>query len=245
MATFAPRSTSARAVAARGQRHPRPPDAVAPSSFTAGKISGAMAPRPGARRDLLGRRERQPKVAVDVSEERLDPHPRRPSSASRRSRVNFVLISVRISSPSARRRSRSAPAMFTRLLAVRPQAHLDPGVGPVEEGHVLEGVGIEVGVELAVDHVQHVAVELGGHAGPVVVGRLQDGPVLRQVGAEHQAAAAGPSGAQALQEGAALRRIEVADRPPEEGEQRAGRPPAPGRGRARSRPTTPCTSNPG
>ena len=44
------------------------------------------------------------------------------------------------------------------------QAHLDPLALAVEEGDVLEGVDVEVGVELAVDDAQDVAVELGGDA---------------------------------------------------------------------------------
>ena len=45
---------------------------------------------------------------------------------------------------------------------------------------------VEVGVELAVEHRQHVAVELGGHAGGVVVGRDEPVDVLHEVGAEQQ-----------------------------------------------------------
>ena len=40
----------------------------------------------------------------------------------------------------------------------------------VPPGHVLEPVGVEVGAQLAVEHVEHVAVELGGDPGGVVVG---------------------------------------------------------------------------
>ncbi len=45
-------------------------------------------------------------------------------------------------------------------LAARAQAHLDPLVLGVEQRDVLEVLGVEVRVELAVEHVQHVAVEL-------------------------------------------------------------------------------------
>ena len=45
------------------------------------------------------------------------------------------------------------------------QAHLDPLAVGVEERDVLEQLGREVGVQLAVEDVQDVAVELGGHAG--------------------------------------------------------------------------------
>ena len=45
---------------------------------------------------------------------------------------------------------------------------------------------VEVGVELAVEHAQHVAVELGGHAGGVVVGGDEPVDVLHEVGAEQE-----------------------------------------------------------
>ena len=45
--------------------------------------------------------------------------------------------------------------------------------GGVEEGTVLEGLDIEVRIELAVEHVEHVLVELGRDPGSVVVGGLQ------------------------------------------------------------------------
>ena len=79
--------------------------------------------------------------------------------------------------------------MATVWARVGPQAHLDPlGVG-VEARDVLERVRVEVGVELAVEHAQHVAVELGGHAGGVVVGGDEAVDVLDQVGAEEEGVA--------------------------------------------------------
>ena len=89
--------------------------------------------------------------------------------------MNFALISVRSSSRAReldveveRRRS------CTRMRRLRAQAHLDPLVLAVEERDVLEGVDVEVGAELAVDDVQHVAVELRRDARRVVVGGLED-----------------------------------------------------------------------
>jgi hypothetical protein len=46
------------------------------------------------------------------------------------------------------------------------------------KGDVLEPAEVEVGVELAVEDVEHVLVELGGDAGGVVVGGLEAGAVL-------------------------------------------------------------------
>ena len=60
--------------------------------------------------------------------------------------------------------------------AQRAQADVDPLVVGVEEGDVLERVGVEVGVELAVEDVEHVLVELGGDPGGVVVGGLEHAP---------------------------------------------------------------------
>ncbi len=67
-----------------------------------------------------------------------------------------------------------------------PQPHLDPLVTAIEERDVLERVRHEVGAELAVDDVEHVAVELGGDSGAVVVGRLDHGGVLDEVGPEQE-----------------------------------------------------------
>ena len=58
------------------------------------------------------------------------------------------------------RRCRSSAPHRDRLAPGRAQVHLDPLVGLVPPGHVLERVEVEVGVELAVDHLQHVLVEL-------------------------------------------------------------------------------------
>ena len=40
----------------------------------------------------------------------------------------------------------------------------------VPAGHVVEVVGGEIGAQLAVEDVEHIAVELGGDPGGVVVG---------------------------------------------------------------------------
>ena len=55
-------------------------------------------------------------------------------------------------------------------------------------------LGLEVGAERPVDDPQHVAVELGGDAGGVVVGRLEPGDVLHEVGAEQQRVAGAKPG---------------------------------------------------
>ena len=92
----------------------------------------------------------------------------------------------------------------------------------VVAGDVLEGVEVEVGAELAVEHREHVLVELGGDAAGVVVGGLEPRSVLDQVGAEQEAGPRGPS-ALAIRARNSRRwlRVEVADRAAEEGDQAA------------------------
>ena len=107
-------------------------------------------------------------------------------SAPSRLIVNFALISVRSSSRGAKRDVEPQPADVHVHPPLGAQAHLDPLALAVEEGDVLEGVDVEVGVELAVDDAQDVAVELGRHAGAVVVGGLEHRRVLDQVGAQQQ-----------------------------------------------------------
>ena len=111
-----------------------------------------------------------------------------------------------------------------RLRARRPQSHLDPFASGVENRDVLERVDVEVGVELTIDHVEHVLVELGGDAGRVVVGGLERRHVLDQVEAEQEPVARLYGLAHAGEEG---RRLvvgsQVADGAAEEdGEPRAG-----------------------
>ena len=54
-------------------------------------------------------------------------------------------------------------------------------------GAVAELVEVEVGTELAVDPPEQIRVELGGHALRIVIGGLEGGPVLGQVGPEQEA----------------------------------------------------------
>ena len=75
------------------------------------------------------------------------------------------------------------------LSGARPQPHLDALLVGVPPGHVLEGLEVEVGVELAVDHREHIAVEPRRHARAVVVGADQPAGVLDQVGAQQQGVA--------------------------------------------------------
>ena len=112
------------------------------------------------------------------------------------------------------------------LVGERAQADVHPLRLGVVAGDVLEGVEVEVGAELAVEHLEHVLVELGGDAGGVVVGGLEPVAVLDQVGAEQELVAGPQQRRDPLEEGLARARVEVADGAAEEGDQ----PAAVGRG---------------
>ena len=160
--------------------------------------------------------------------------------------MNLVEISVRISSPAAKCDVEVEAVEPHLLVGERAQADVHPLRLGVVAGDVLEGVEVEVGAELAVEDGEDVLVELGGDAGGVVVGGLEAGAVLDQVGAEQEVVAGAEQRRDPLEEGVALARVEVADRAAEEGDQpRAGR-----RAGSRSRccsksQTRPRTSRPG
>jgi hypothetical protein len=83
---------------------------------------------------------------------------------------------------------------------------------------VLEGPEVEVGIELAVEHGQEVAVERRRHPGGVVVGRFEHCRVLDEVGAEQQPVLLAQEAAERPQEAAAPAGQKVADRAAEEGD---------------------------
>src|SRR5262245_26388426 len=83
---------------------------------------------------------------------------------------------------------------------------------------MLERVEVEVRAELAVEHAEDVAVERGGHACTVVVGGDQTATVLHEIGAEQEPVVVLERGVEVEQEPAALRRCQVADGAPEEGD---------------------------
>jgi hypothetical protein len=81
---------------------------------------------------------------------------------------------------------------------------------------VVERVDVEVGPQLPVEHVQHVAVELGGDPGRVVIGGHERRRVDDEPGAEQELLAGPHRRPQRPQELRALRRKQVADRAAEE-----------------------------
>ena len=114
---------------------------------------------------------------------------RRPAAASSSatpSGRNLHDTSVSISSPAAKSTVRSSAVDPHLLRTACAQPHLDALLVGVPPGDVLERVEVEVGVEFAVHHGEHVLVELRGHARGVVVGPHQAVGVLDQVGAEQQ-----------------------------------------------------------
>ncbi len=108
-----------------------------------------------------------------------------------------------------------------RLLRQRAQADVHARLDLVVAGDVLESVEVEVGAQLAVQHRQHVLVELGGDAAGVVVGGLEAFPSLDQVGAEQEPVLGAHQLREAGEELVAGVRIEVADRAAEEGDEAA------------------------
>ena len=105
------------------------------------------------------------------------------------------------------------------LIDVGAKEHLDPLVLAVPARDVGEPHRIEVTAELAVDHVQHVAVELRSDAPRVVIGSLEPRGVLDEVRPEQERLAGPEQPVQVCKECRALLAGEVADRGAEECEQ--------------------------
>src|SRR5512135_300836 len=96
--------------------------------------------------------------------------------------------------------------------AAGAQVHLDLRFCTVEESDVLELVEVEVGVELPVDDAQHVAVELSGDAGTIVVCSLEDLDRLHQIDPQQEVIAGAQLPAQLAQKLRGGRARQIADR---------------------------------
>ena len=81
---------------------------------------------------------------------------------------------------------------------------------------MLEILGHEVGAELAIDHIQHVAVELRGDALGIVIGGLEHGAVLDEIGPEQERVIATQERRDLAQQRPPRLRHEVADRATEQ-----------------------------
>jgi hypothetical protein len=81
----------------------------------------------------------------------------------------------------------------------------------VVESQVIEPSRVDVAVQLAGDAHQEVLVELGGDAGPVVVGGVEYGGVLGDVDADEQAAAGAYRGAHLREEANGRVGLEIAE----------------------------------
>ena len=161
----------------------RPPG---PRSYLSARARGAQ------RRSAARRRERQREQARVVGQHALELEPGRPRSRSSRSSVNFALISVRSSSRGANSISSPTAGIVTCWRTVERRRISIHSRSASKNATCSNSVGVEVGAELAVDHVQHVAVELRRDARRVVVRGLEDARVLDEVGAEQQVVDARP-----------------------------------------------------
>jgi hypothetical protein len=99
-------------------------------------------------------------------------------------------------------------------------------VSTVVEGDVLEVLDGQVAVERAVEDAQQVAVELGRHPGGVVVGGLDDGWILDQVGTQEQVVPGSEQRADLHEHAPARAGREVADRAAEQRDEARGVPDA-------------------
>ena len=98
-----------------------------------------------------------------------------------------MLISVSISSPDCEGHVEVEVGRPGRVWSSVERSHISMRwSASFQRATCSNRLGVEVGAELAVEHEQHVAVELGGDPGAVVVGGDQPGPVLDQVGAEQE-----------------------------------------------------------
>ena len=94
----------------------------------------------------------------------------------------------------------------------RDEVHLDPPEHVVPPRLVGEGVDRDVGAKLAVDAVEQVEVELGGHALGVVIGGDQPVDRLDPVHADQQLRAGAEDVAEMAQQVGRAARHEIADR---------------------------------
>ena len=70
------------------------------------------------------------------------------------------------------------------LARAADEMHFDALLVRLVEGVMRKCVNIEIRVEFAIGAGENVFVESGGDAGPVVVGRMQDGRVFHEIYAD-------------------------------------------------------------
>ena len=128
--------------------------------------------RPGPRSAQPGKRQGVGSLVVGEPVVQAHPGPLRGSAPPRR---GCTCRRPRCASSRLRRTPRRGrdPSRCTFWAGRRPQVGLDARGLLVVERHVLEGRRVEIAIEMAVDHVEDVAVELGGHTLAVVVGGLE------------------------------------------------------------------------
>ena len=113
--------------------------------------------------------------------------------------------------------------MRTRCDSRADEMHFDARCGRVPDRPMLEGLDVEVGVELAIHADEQVPVEGGGHAERVVIREQEVALRFQQVSANQQRVVRPQRAADRPQKLGGARRIEVADVRSEEQDQR---PPA-------------------
>ena len=130
--------------------------------------------------------------------------------------MNFALTSVRISSPAANGTARPS-ARTSTVCASTARSRISIRECVRSNTATCSNRGdVEVGVELAVHHREHVLVELGRDALRVVVGGFEAVDVLHEIEAEQQVVVEPEPLRDVEQELGAGRRQQVADRAAEE-----------------------------
>ena len=91
------------------------------------------------------------------------------------------------------------------------QVHLDTPMGFIKVGLVAKKLGLEFGIQLAIDDIEDVQVERCGDAAGIVISCLQDGAWLEQVGANQQTPVLAAMCAYASEKAHGVAGLEVAD----------------------------------
>src|SRR5436190_22848091 len=104
-----------------------------------------------------------------------------------------------------------APGGSDVLAHLADEVHLDPVVLGIVEGAMVEGLEIEISVELAIDARQQVEIELCSEAGLVIVSGVKDAHLLHQIDSNDQGSVSSQHPPGVAQECAGFVRLEIAD----------------------------------
>ena len=173
------------------------------SRAAAAAITGAKRSR--ARRRRGSRRSRSPASVHSATGSS------RRRAAARGRRAGRICGCSRCGSTRPRRSGSCWPEIANSTSRVGDQVHFDPRQDVVPARLVAEGVERDVAVELAVDALEQVEVELGGHALRVVIGGDQALDRLHPVHADQQLRAGAEQAAELAQQVGRAPRHEIAD----------------------------------